>query len=1761
MIPEATSPFMTRSISTGEAVPTTFENSSQIYHNGNSANGTAQFVSQWTGSRILDAAIINAPHPENRPEIISSMQDQRVLNFEENNREYTMGSNEAASQRIYAPSSSVSASVSTAPAVVVSSQTENFPQVRFIYDTERDLPTVANSLHETKIKKSRFKWSKPSPSSSVRNIGISKPVVVSNNTSAEPFARIKTIDLATAAHLERERREDAASRMRLIPKRPAPPPPSGTMEEGLRKSVSLKRKQTPSRRYQTAMEFPNNAASALSVNAADASTTSALLSPNTGTIRQRSPRNINGLVGREIVNASNSGLQRRPTIGLPSNPKSQRVLKTQNADPNQEVSINYTPDIDSDATAEKPETSYATGLKSSGSIIHRPRPYRRDTEKERALFPSGSHPLHRRSRSASPVAGSRKSIFDSHPGSPTQLPPMPAPPPRPADLAHILSSGNKSMTFHEKIQFLFPTPPASTLSNSRRSSVPSLPRLPSVYISETSPVQYSPDEEQSSRASRKSRIISFETEDIWASVARTTETGDRSSQYERSIKSSHTNNILAIDSNKVIPQSQSDHSSIDSRVHTLNGTTAQTRPVRRAIRPQEVDISAWSTSDDNRQSFFLDENQDLPGDKTPSPRVSSTWHRRIGDQLPTFSQRRKGSKSRKMASPTPLVLSWKGNGISVVVHSPAPSPVDTPGKAMKMLQAQLKHFEVPNHNVATTSSQPIHPSHTTVVDNHKDDHNSRSKLLEDLEEEMGLQENIWQKMQHVFDRDSNSVMLTPQPPTPTEDDLPQGSFLPPLKLQDGARNGKSLARTEASSSSVSSRSSSSSRAAGWRQRLTEAQFEYLDNASTLSRNGKLNFLLMGQSQIGSPTPPESIDSDTDIETGSESELEFSNVGGKSAIVSRAKSSMWQAQSVVPEPHVGGLWEPLVACRRTTLADAAAKDLRPMKRLGENKLSISSSELWSKPNLSSTSTFIGLWGSRKVRPKSIVIRRASQRPQRKSKRIGFLPDIGKGIFILKLSYSLIAKITVESPQPLPHKRDTLGIFQFPSGETSDSAVYHSAFSPTLQAISIVLNNIEQDTAEYPLSFFDDYDEQDDSDDFDSDDDFDESTLWEISSLLYSKDVSSMEDSPPLSAQRRNSFVAFEDGIQFEMTTREQSSMPDMAEVQGDIHSQPLQMAIQPLALSSKTNSKLWRGISKPEPKIQSIGLPQPDQMKWDLYISNCQSEPRSKYRASQALPVLTTSALWIKPSIEKKPQFFTRLWTPAHTLKNNTQDVTRGSSTSNYLLWMLQTQPLINETLVKAAPALWTPVTNPNSKITTGVSHLPAVREVKDIDISPSFSCAQVGKAQKHYVPLGKLTSSTLWTGHKDQDPEHHWISESSVRPQSPSIQSDSTSGGSTPTSDIISVKSSSTKASSIWSSLKSVQVSLTWNSKPQKDSAPLQPAEGKESSKSSASPPALSPQHARRESKVLAFRDLFELKSSQSEDTSARIQSRSNRSSVIDVDLKALDNKTLHLASSHALQPRQHVEASAQTWDESHIKNIVHGDKIDDLYDVTTRHPVFFTKDLSSSTIDMHPAAVGYVKKLNTKVELLWSNRSHIQTKKPRIEEPTERPRLWSQQAKLEDVENTVLMSKVQYSFQDLSREDRKRNGNSSFRQLQLQSINSTQLFQSCPIPRESSIHWLHSTSKSPENPSRSLTWELPSIVTTEEPECAGMWEPRTAASSSPPSLFSNPHIGPWIRKRRDSTSTKDITSSQLWRRSAEMPSKPKHWLVDRRASTVQFRY
>lgn len=730
----------------------------------------------------------------------------------------------------------------------------------------------------------------------------------------------------------------------------------------------------------------------------------------------------------------------------------------------------------------------------------------------------------------------------------------------------------------------------------------------------------------------------------------------------------------------------------------------------------------------------------------------------------------------------------------------------------------------------------------------------------------------------------------------------------------------------------------------------------------------------------------------------------------------------------------------------------------------------------------------------------------------------------------------------------------------------------------------------DFTEYPSSFFDDYDEQDDFEGLDSDDDFDESTLWEISNLLYSRDISSIEDFEPLANETRNATVTYEDGIRFDMEPEEEDIIIGMAtERPAVIHDSILELPIRPLALTSNIHSRLWTNISETKVSNDIYGLVQPDSKTWEKYVSNSPSSMRKNSRQSQTLPLLASSSLWSPSHLKTPIRNHAGLWIAGSVSAKAIRPLNHASEAPPSLLWTHVVQKSIDGSLSADKSMLWAPSEGVNAS-----SDIFSRRGSESTGKSSPPSLINVRKARPDHAPLAQLISHRLWSGQNVLDAEHHWISESSVRPESPSIRSDSSSGGSSPTSDTLSIKSSSTKASSIWSSLKSVQVSLSWNPKHPKSLVLPIPTETNGSSGSPISPPTPRLLPPKRDSKALALRDIFESRASASSETSR--SSISDRTSLLNSAACSSNNDNEYSQTlGQNEQLCQHPEFILQLDPNANPVQIIARSKISDVrYDAATRHPVFFTSNLLSNIADIHPAAIGYTTNHpitkdvlpNTaspsfeappqalmqsgiftrtasakKSEFLWSKDLMLQTSNKSEDVNQKTWKMWNPSLKTQNSKNTALIAATQSSSQDLDLGERKCAGKHTSRQLPLPVISSGRLFESWVSPSEPPTHWLHSTSHMPETSYRSLTWEAPLSAAIQEHGNAGMWAPQTTVASPSTTLFSNPHKAPWARKKRYSMSAKDVASSELWRLPAELPTKPKHWLVDRRASRVQFRY
>ncbi|TGO62913.1 hypothetical protein BCON_0016g00060 [Botryotinia convoluta] len=1617
------------------------------------------------------------------------------------------------------------------------------------------------------------------PKVSVRGLAISKPIVSDETDPDTPFAKIATIDLKTAIMNDRERREMASKKSPFNTPRAVPLRPKMLPEEMLNKANESARKGPP---YQS-KEW--TADSGLS--------TSALLSP-AQEVRRRSPRGINNLETLEEKQTY------RPIVGLPSMPRAQNPMPLrQNAVTQPETVmlmndiiydnptivqsiISRTPGHYKQKSLQElsPLTPYTSTFRPRESVIDRARPIPR--HKNTGMFGSEPLPGHRRTKSGSSIF-SRKSFF-TIPDDAPELPPLP-PKPHPvytaAELKKILPNDTKSMTLNEKIEFLFPAPPEVSLLNNRRSSVPDLPSMASQSAIENEiDFRYNP-------ISKRTTIIAAVSSQVYPTQQDSTEANLNRETYRSNAVGSPSKTLVPsriysdasiLKSNsETIPSSSHNEASTPLDEDYLSETSPSiasdtyrnssysaysplrsqrfTPDVERLERMSEVAVeddedegevmvvmmdsaehrrSMAESAVGDRESFIFDING-LPIEAT---HTLPTWHRRVGDELPAFSDRRSKHGSRKISPPTALQLEPpRGRASPILIRNAESSPLlDSPGRALQEIQDQLNRIEEPRRPSLGSILRRM-PATEDLEDLDDDEGMERLRLLENLEREMGEQENDWQNMHQNFSPDSDSSigsLATPEFQESPELRRSTMETADPKRLSLGLRRTSSriirqrmrenMAGTSAEDEIMSSQVQENPSLGDWQQRLANAQMSYMENAPTIShsRSSSINFLSVSKAPMGSPTPLE-----TEPETESESEYESEEeIMDNEPLVSSPyhPNLLWQPVVQSPKLDTSSLWSSVhdkASLEPSQSPELPAKYLRPAQRRCDVEMVLSSSDLWSKSSLDmqpSSSVAQELWGSTSVQAVTVKARPMTQRPPRRSRRITLLADI------------------VENPEPLPNKRDTLGIFQFPWGERSDTAIPQQTYNSSFQAgppLNAMLDSrsyqLESDGLEYSSTSFFDYDEEEEFDsemETESDDDFDETTLWEIASMLKTTDLPSKDSllPPPKSPQNIvDDYDDYETSSETDFSSENEDYEEFNNEYYGDhnesrnstiIFSQEDVMNSEDMVISNVASplvvldeqssqelfefsgdssrslvedSLLWDHTPSPSTKGFEYGLPQPTSDVWQSYIPSSQDTIRTKSQPSLSVPEFSTHSLWNEEDsgvseelesdmelcfeIQSPPTTFRSLmWTPPavsfevpsyglFSIESKRQDfrtttqtpaaidikkIQRANSSVLSVLssdklwsnekfvprtsenWMLtSTVKPASLTVAASRSFMWTPNPVVAGEIIEGLFQPRSSRtNYRTTELEPA---ALVLTSKVRSVPgtLSNLVSNKLWRQpcllHLKRD--HDWISESSIRPVSPSIASETSSGRSSPDiSDASSIASTSTKASSLFSfasvSLASVSMRRTLSAKKKEEVIPLPPPPADPSKYQSKlpvrqvslkptprSPPKASPSIPLRQSKVLSSRDIFE----------ARIPPNSEKPQLPKFRRSVVPMKPVKPAHRAIRHQYRSTVAFRANWDDALNEAIIAGlprsktksaewdlslneaitlgtpptieesqtsldllelDLIDPIVGSTTGptysaiynpailHPVFFTETLVSDVDNIHPAAVGHTKLL-----------------------------------------------------------------------------------------------------------------------------------------------------------------------------------------------------
>ncbi|CAK7200022.1 hypothetical protein SEUCBS139899_002710 [Sporothrix eucalyptigena] len=797
----------------------------------------------------------------------------------------------------------------------------------------------------------------------------------------------------------------------------------------------------------------------------------------------------------------------------------------------------------------------------------------------------------------------------------------------------------------------------------------------------------------------------------------------------------------------------------------------------------------------------------------------SQWHRRVGDNNTlSFSDRKERTRSRKMPPPTPLLLNPSSTKNPVIVKAAEPSPLESPEQALASIQEQLRRYEEPN--LAVTEETPTR----------------RLALLDNLEREMDMQAGHWQEMQHDLRHDSLSSMQTLSPGAESRRQSVLSTHniavAVPQSQQQQQQQKEAVTIHIGADRRAARRSRIQSGTLG--KTTTEGSVLPFGAASTAGslRNGankKKSFsnAVIDLGTLGSPTPPDSDEDDLDLRLHrpyDAVDVAFANsVVKKLSQKTATKPSLWTPTAKpaamttttllwTPAPatssHESSVMFAAIAVGQLPAHSPNKKSMAAKKTLS-GPLPIESVSLWTKnANYTTSHPGHGLWTAhmqtKPVQHAPIAAREPSdeelhmqqmqkmqelelemaameasqeerrssttqkaprpltQRPPRRNKRVTMLPDI------------------LESPKPLPDKRGTLGIFQFPWGERSDTAKLPSlptrggapfgAMPGTMASGGGQLNAAfeararELEAAEYSSSFFDDYDDEEDYDDdedqgFDddasgSDDGFDENTLWEIASLLKTEQVPSKLSMfpPPLSSgsivgdymAEMPSENDFNRELESDDNDYKNGEYIDVDEILVDLEDGNRN--------DRNRDSQLWNDRQDAEKSTKRLSMAEPDEETWKNYDTVSQAATlRSKPRKSEPAQV-ETNQLWDRSASVKVIKTLpanprSSLWEAAQQKKEAEKKAAlqakKQQSQNENKMWAPRT---------KKAGGAKTSKTQLFDKEAAAAAKMEST-VIRTTDMEPAALSMPRTPRTPNHAPLEKLMSSSLWSsasGHKSQ---------------------------------------------------------------------------------------------------------------------------------------------------------------------------------------------------------------------------------------------------------------------------------------------------------------------------------------------------------------------------------------------------------------------------
>ncbi|KAI0870274.1 hypothetical protein GGS24DRAFT_112666 [Hypoxylon argillaceum] len=1228
-------------------------------------------------------------------------------------------------------------------------------------------------------------------------LAISNPIINEDENMQNSLKKIPTVGLEEAANNDRLRRQQYVPRVStLIAPRPAPRPPSPSTTSDMETKVAGLLERSESTKT-------TKTSSGLSVEG-NASSTATLLSPGIDAVRRRSPRQpeptttpfrvirpgepIRIPIPRPPVQEPDSPptkpepvktpLQRRPTNGLPSNPRAQTLKSaaTETGNPKTQtvMFVNNIVYNNPDAVGDiiQGVTKAPQPPDSADSVVNRPRPIPRKSDNDRQVFPAEISPnQHRRTKSGGSIV-SRKSILQSVPGTPTGLPSLPPIPQMISATTRAVPNITKGMTVEEKMNMFYSAPsttPSSTeFSTRRRSSVPNLPTVPALeevrfqpLIDDLSDSELGNEDVRASRASKRttartssllgitarSQVVSQDN-GLAASFNNRNPVEELGNSWLPGIPLDATGGSFRMSgevkrrSSPVLPragqlsmstfrsearpesvETMTNWGSVYSPVIPVARQNARSTYIQKApnntASTEEIPIILLEESlqgpGENGQSSDSESDNSASGHSDTSQRFSGKFHHRLGDDCPTFSARNDQPRPRKMPPPTPLLLNGRSIKRTKVVKPVEPSPVESPRAAYEVIQAQLRKFEQLDREAVESPGR-------------------RLSLLANLEQEMGQLESKWQTNHDHLGRDSmSSIRTSPSrnsrlnsiAPILSRPSSQRSSVASAIAERRASRRARMQNRDSEGMLAPSSQTSESVRGTSWQTRLAEANVQYTENApELLVRRDNLNSLSTVEAGLGSARSPAT----------NKSRLEGEPGASRGTLNVEVKQStppihgLWSQRALAQEPSNSWLWNPQTKLSREPIEsyEIPGLSVRPSTRKHLSQLAIESSSLWqtgAKP--ASVKSESGLWNTHASSPRLEAVknpaRPVTMRPARKNKRVTLLPDI------------------IENPEPLPDKRGTLGIFQFPWGEKSENATLQyrpsqvfMAMPGTMTTARVVTNPVagtratQSEENEYSSSFFDEYDEEegDNFSDFSSsgDDDFDETTLWEIASLLQTDQVPSKNSLLPMPWQPSTSVEASELAeYETEMPSDDEYGNDDIVNLSSPFeHTETFQ---EQKSLNGTLRPLLWTLQERSQDRLQNFGLPQQESIRQAEHVAKPKSRTKSRLQAKD-LELIRSNKLWSPTARKTGSSEESFLWGPSKD--------TRHLEETSY-----PTQPV---TTPHQVPVLWV-----RSKITQRSTFgLPEPEAQVWQKLVSKNSVVNKSKSRPE-EPIPSISSSALWS--------------------------------------------------------------------------------------------------------------------------------------------------------------------------------------------------------------------------------------------------------------------------------------------------------------------------------------------------------------------------------------------------------------------------------